>query len=250
MAQMPALNRQEISILFFVLFLMVLFEKNFNAFTKKNILLVIFGSSMTVSHYATSYVAVLLFAFVYFIWLFFRKTENKKIFSKIYQKLNLKEKGKSNREKYYLGGILILFLFIFNFLWSFQFTQTSDNLVYTIKMATINVGKIFKNEMISEQARLVLGGVVKAYTIKDVKEYSDDVSKEYQINKAEINFYSPEKYAKYAIEPRYAKNISPPSTKVTIINGLTRASQLSFEIFISYRLFLSLIFTIKKAKNK
>lgn len=141
MEQMPALNRQEISILFFALFLIVLFEKNFNSSIKKNFLLIIFGFSIIVSHYSTAYVALLLFIFVYFIWLFFRKTENKKIFSKVYQKLNLKEKGIIKREKYYLGGILILLLFVFNFLWSFQLTGTSNNLIYTFKMVTSNMGE-------------------------------------------------------------------------------------------------------------
>ena len=248
MAQMPALNRQEISILFFALFLILLFEKNFNSSIKKNFFLVIFGFSMIVSHYSTAYVALLLFIFVYFICLFFRKTKNIKVFSKIYQKLNLKEKRSSRREKYYLGGTLILLLFVFNFLWSFQLTGTSNNLIYAFKMVTSNMGKIFKNEMISEQARLALGRIVKIYTIDDVKNYSDNISEEYHTNKTWLNFYSPEKYASFTIEPRYSGDISSPNIEVKIINGLTWISKISFEIFILIGCFYLLFFMLKKQK--
>ena len=248
MEQMPALNRQEISILFFALFLIVLFEKNFNSSIKKNFLLIIFGFSIIVSHYSTAYVALLLFIFVYFIWLFFRKTENKNIFSKVYQKLNLKEKGIIKREKHYLSGILILLLFVFNFLWSFQLTGTSNNLIYTFKMITTNMGKIFKYEMISDQARTALGAIVKIYTIDDVKKYSDDISEEYHTNKAWLDFYSPERYANFTIVPRYSGDVSSTKIKVKIINGLTKISQLSFETFILVGCFYLLFFLLKKQK--
>ena len=248
MEQMPALNRQEISILFFALFLIALFEKNFNSSIKKNFLLIIFGFSIIVSHYSTTYVALFLFIFVYFIWLFFRKTENKKIFSKVYQKFNLKGKGIIKREKYYLGGILIFLLFVFNFLWSFQLTETSNNLIYTFNMVTSNIGKIFKLEMISEQARSAFGGMVKTYTIDDVKNYSDNISEEYHTNKTWLNFYSTEKYASFTIEPRYSGDISSTKIKVKIINGLTKISQLSFEIFILVGCIYLLFFLLKKQK--
>jgi uncharacterized membrane protein len=247
--QMTALMRQEISFLFFALFLIVLFKKNFNSSIKKNFLLIIFGFSIIVSHYSTSYVALSLFIFVYFIWLFFRKTENKKIFSKVYQKLNLKEKGIIKREKYYLGGILVLLLFVFNFLWSFQLTGTSNNLIYTFKMVTSNMGKIFKHEMISDQAQLALGGSVKTYTMDDVKNYRDNITKEYHTNKTGINFYSPEKYADYAIRPRYPQSISSPNSTIKLISGyLTKIVGGSLKISILIGTFYLLFFQVKKQK--
>jgi uncharacterized membrane protein len=248
MQQMPALMRQEISILFFALFLIALFEKNFN-YSIKKILLLIFGFSIIISHYSTNYVALILFTFVYFVWLFFRKTENKKVFSKIYQKLNLKEKGRSKREKYYLGGTLILVFFVFTFLWSFQFTKTSDNLIDLIKTTTSNMGKIFTNEIKSEQALLALWGSVKTYTMDDVKNYRDNITKEYHTNKTWINFYSPEKYADYAIEPRYSKIISSPNIKVKIISEyLTKIVRSFLKISILIGIFYLLFSQLKKQK--
>jgi len=248
MQQMPALVRQEISILFFVLFLVTLFEKNFNYFIKK-ILLLIFGFSIIISHYSTNYVALILFTFVYCVWLFFRKTENKKAFSKIYQKLNLKEKGRSKREKYYLGGTLILVFFVFTFLWSFQFTKTSDNLIDLVKTVTSNMGKIFTNEMKSKQALLLLWGSVKTYTMDDVENYRDNITKEYHTNKTWINFYSPEKYTDYAIEPRYPKIISSPNIKVKIISEyLTKIFSRFLKISILIGIFYLLFSQLKKQK--
>ncbi len=248
MQQMPCLMRQEIAFLFFALFLIALFTKNFNSSIKKNLLL-IFGFSMIISHYSTTYVALALFTFVYFVWLFFRKTENKKFFSKIYQKLNLKEKGRTKREKYYIGGTLIFVLFVFTFLWSFQLTRTSGNLIYTFKMVTINIGKIFKNEMKSEGALLALGVSVKTYTMDDVKNYRDNITKEYHTNKTWINFYSPEKYADYAIRPIYPQSISSPNSMIKLISGyLTKIVGRSLQISILIGVFYLLFFQLKKQK--
>ena len=246
--QMTALMRQEIAVLFFALFLFALFDKNFN-FSIKNTFLLIFGFSIIISHYSTNYVALILFTFVYFVWLFFRKTENKKVFSKIYQKLNLKEKERSNRGKYYLGGTLIVMLFVFTFLWSFQFTKTSDNLINLVKTTTSNMGKIFTNEMKSELVLLALGGSVKTYTMDDVKNYRDNITKEYHTNKTWINFYSPEEFADYAIRPRYPQSISSPNSMIKLISGyLTKIIGRFLQISILIGIFYLLFFQLKKQK--
>jgi len=247
-AQMTALMRQEIATLFFALFLIALFDENFN-FSIKNILLLIFGFSMIISHYSTAYVALALFAFVYFVWLFFRKTENKKIFLKIYQKLNLKKKGRLRRRKYNLGGTLVFLLFIFTFLWYFQLAGTSNDLIGLVKLTASNIGKIFTNEMKSDQAILALWGSVKTYTMEDIKNYRDNITKEYHTNKKWINFYSSKKYEDYAIEPRYSQSISSSNIKVKLISGhLTKISNKSLQISILIGVFYLLFFQLKKQK--
>lgn len=59
--EMPALIRQEFGFLYFVLILLVLFSKHISARTRY-ILLGIYGVSLVVSHYSTTYVAILLLA--------------------------------------------------------------------------------------------------------------------------------------------------------------------------------------------
>ncbi len=240
--QMTALMRQEIAYLFFALFLIVIFGRNFS-FYIKNTFLLIFGFSIIISHYSTNYIALVLFTFVYLVWLFFRKTENKKIFSKIYQKFKFKEKGvPKKRGKYRIGGIIVLLLFIFTFLWSFQLTGTSDSLIYVVKTTASSMGKLFRNELKSDQAVAALGGSVKTYTIEDVKNYRDNITKQYHTDRTYINFYSPEKYTDYTIRPMYPQDVSIPNSIIKLISGylttiVSRFLELSILIGILYLLF-------------
>ena len=111
------------------------------------------------------------------------------------------------------------------------------------------MGKIFTNEMKSETLLAFLRGSVKTYTMDDVKDYRDNITKEYHTNKTWINFYSPEKYADYAIEPRYSKIISSPNIKVKLISGyLTKISGRFLEISILIGVFYLLFSQLKKQK--
>ena len=179
----PKVIRQEIALLFFTLTLLVLFNKNINS-TLKKILFLVFGFSMIVSHYTTSYIALALFIFTYLICLIFRKTENKKPFLKIYEKFRLKEKGsRLNERKYYLSGILVLLLIVFAFLWYAQSTEVSSNLVNFTHEAIQNMGKIFSVE--TREGRLSFNSmwnpfykqVDKAPLLQD---YAKDISSEYK----------------------------------------------------------------------
>lgn len=69
---MVSLARQEIAFIFFGLMLLVLFTKEINPILKK-VLFLIFGASMIVSHYSTSYVALALFTLTYVLTFFYKK---------------------------------------------------------------------------------------------------------------------------------------------------------------------------------
>ena len=251
MQQMPALARQEIALLFFTLSLLILFNKNINLMFRKTLFL-IFGFSMIVSHYSTTYVALALFVSIYFIGLIFRKTENKKPFLKIYEKLNLKEKGKKLGErKYYLNGIMVFFLIVFAFLWYVQLTKISDDLVAVTYNIIKNVGKIFTQEMKSEEARLALfgGAGIYIYTIKDVQDYAYNTSLDYHTNKPYINYYSSEKYKEYNPEPVYPKYLSITNqiAQKTIYYSHEIAKK-SIKVFIMIGVFYLLFIQFKKRK--
>ncbi len=215
MQGMPALARQEIALLFFASSLLVLFNKNINLIFKK-ILFLIFGFSMIVSHYSTTYIALALLISTYFMGLIFIKTENKKPFLRIYEKLNLKEKGKKLGErKYYLNnnGIMILFLIVFTLLWNVQLTKISGSLVDVTYNTIKNMAKIFTQEIKSEGARMALFGRVETYTIKDIEDYAYNTSLDYRINKPYINYYSSEKYKEYKLKPTYPKYLPTANQK-------------------------------------
>ena len=246
---MPTLIRQEISFLFFVLFLFLIFDERIKSRIIRYILLITFGISMILSHYSTSYVALLLFAFTYIVWLLFRKTANKKIFRTIYQKLNLVEKSKIKKKKYYLGGSIVLILFIFSFLWSFQITETSGNLIHFFKMATGNIGKIFTNELKSEEALSALGLSRETYTLEDAENYASSISEVYRSRYEPDDFYSLEKYSGYSIEPVYEQNIPPPNITINKISVyITSIFSRFLQVFMLIGVFYLLFFKMKKHK--
>jgi len=251
MQGMPTLARQEIAFLFFASSLLILFNRNINLIFRKTLFL-IFGFSMIVSHYSTTYVALALFISTYFIGLIFRKTENKKPFLKIYEKLNLKEKGKKlDERKYYLNGngIMVFFLIIFTFLWYVQLTKISDGLVATTYNTIINMRKIFTQEMKSVEAISVLFGGAGIYTIKDVQDYAYNTSLDYHTNKPYINYYSSEKYKEYKPEPIYPKYlpITNQIAQKTIYYSHEIAKK-SIKVFIIVGAFYLLFTQFKKRK--
>lgn len=130
--------RQEIAFIFFGLMLLVLFSKEIDISLKK-VLFMIFGLSMIVSHYSTSYIALILFALTYLGTLIYRAWENRKI-----------KKGKlkpENKSKFYLTGIVILLLLIFGFLWYIQITSTGEGATSFLKTAIKNMNNIFKADL-------------------------------------------------------------------------------------------------------
>jgi uncharacterized membrane protein len=247
MQGMPTLARQEIALLYFTLSLLILFNKNINLRFRKTLFL-IFGFSMIVSHYSTDYVALELFVSTYLIGFIFRKTENKKPFSKIYEKLNLKEERKNlKKRKYYLNGIMVFLLIVFTFLWNVQFTKISDGLVAVTYNTIKNMGKIFSKEMKSEEARTALFGEAETYTIKDVQDYAYNTSLDYHTNKPYINYYSSEKYKEYKPEPIYPKYlpITNQIAQKTIYYSREIAKK-SIKVFIIFGVFYLLFTQLKK----
>jgi uncharacterized membrane protein len=190
--------RQEISFLFFTLSLLILFNENLNSLLKKTFFL-IFGFSIVVTHYSTAYVAVSLFIFTYLACLVFRKTESKKPFSKIYEKLNLKEKEKLNSKVSYLSGKIVLLLIVFTLLWNGQFTETSRSFIDFSVKTIQNMGKIFSEDVRTEGASFSSQWNI-FYKPKDLtlflQNYIKEVTLEYK-NKPNINLYPQKKYDSY-----------------------------------------------------
>lgn len=173
-----ALIRQEIAFLFFGLMLLVLFSKEINP-TLKRILFIIFGFSMIVSHYSTSYIALALFLFTYTLTFFYKKWENRRI-----------KKGKlkpQDKQEFYLTGLIILFLLMFAFLWLSQLTKASEGLVYTVKTTIDNLGNSFSYDLKQSSIKSALFGNsgTRVYTDKELNDY---------INETKSFFKSPNSY--------------------------------------------------------
>jgi uncharacterized membrane protein/photosystem II stability/assembly factor-like uncharacterized protein len=241
--------RQEIALLFFALALLALFNRTIDSIPK-NLLLLTFLFSMVVSHYSTTYIAFALSVFTYLICLIFRKTEDKKYFSRIYEKLNLKEKGGMEKRKYYLSGIIVLFFIIFTFLWYAQLTKISNNFVDFTYKTIQNMGKIF-----SEDVRAGQTSPFEQFNILDkpkdptllLKNYTEEITSKYK-NKPYMNSYPLEKYKDYkprVINPR----IIPLKISPNVASGIYLIGEIIkklVKIFITVGVFYLMFFKFKK----
>jgi uncharacterized membrane protein len=130
--------RQQIAFLFFGLMILVLFSKEINPKLKKS-LFFIFGFSMIVSHYSTSYIALAIFLLTTIKTYFYKKYENKKI-----------RKGKlkyEKKQKFYLNWIIILILLIFCFIWYAQLSNTGDGIIHFAKRSFSNIQNMFNEDV-------------------------------------------------------------------------------------------------------
>lgn len=241
--------RQEIALLFFALALLALFNRTIGSISK-NLLLLTFLFSMVVSHYSTTYIALALFVFTYLICLIFRKTEDKKYFSRIYEKLKLKEKGEMEKRKYYLSGIIVLFFIIFSFLWYAQLTKISNVLVDFTYKTIQNMGKIFSEDMRAEQTSPFEQFNI-FYKPKDptplLKNYTEEITSKYK-NKPYMNSYPLEKYKDY--KPRVINSrIIPLKISPNIASGIYLIREIIkklVKIFIFVGVFYLMFFKFKK----
>jgi len=163
----PGLLRQEIAFIFFGLMILVLFSKQLNPKLKK-LLFIIFGASMIVSHYSTSYIALAMFTLTYIFTLIYKIHENQKI-----------KKGKihpSQRSNFYTTGLLIILLLIFGFLWLTQLTNTSDGAIATIKATYNNLGSTFTWDLKQSSVKGALFGdsKINRYTDRELNEYINE----------------------------------------------------------------------------
>lgn len=203
--------RQEMAYLFFALTLLVLFNEKFS-YTLINSLFIIFGFSMVVSHYTTTYLAILLFVFYYLINLILRKTKDKKPFLIIYKKLNLKEKlDKSANKINYLNGIAIAILIIFTFLWSLILPNSGNNLIDFTSQTIKNMNKIFVED-VSEMGSINKQWNIFYYRQVDstllLQNYIKDAALKYQ-DKSNLSLYPRTTYENYQPIVKYAQGELP-----------------------------------------
>jgi len=167
---MPMQNRQEMALFFFALVLLVLFNKTVRP-RLKEILFLVFGFSMIVSHYSTSYIAVALFILTYLI-------------SFVLKRNFIKEKIHIGNKNYYLTGVMVLGIVVFTFLWNTQITRTSGGLTYLVTQdlksgetlysifswKKLDKNKLFDEYVLASTKEVELSGDKDLYYEKDTYE--------------------------------------------------------------------------------
>lgn len=141
---MPALIRQENAILFFVLIFLIIFDKTLDK-KKQFILACMFGLGMILSHYSTSYIAIILLfgAYVANYFSFY--------LSKITQKFSFELKITNSIKFSY-----IIFLVLAVLVWGKYFTHTSKNINEFISMSSTGASKIFTSDSLVHTMNLIL----------------------------------------------------------------------------------------------
>jgi uncharacterized membrane protein len=181
--------RQEIAFIFFSLMVLILLEKQIGSTIKKG-LFVIFGISMILSHYSTSYIALAIFLLSYFFIFLYKQDEKKKI-----------KKGKlypSKKSEFYLKGLLVLLLLLFGFLWYSQVTPIANGLFNFVGRSISHLGNLFSSD--NWQGGTddpILGFFKKPKIIDFIGEYKDNLIK-YDLSNT-LTGFSKEKYIQYQI---------------------------------------------------
>ncbi len=242
------LIRQETAFLFFSLVLLSLFSNTISA-KYRTILSTIFGLSMVVSHYSTSYFAILLFTVTYLMMRVLLYIGVQPFIEKILDKISLY----TNTIALYktrVKGTYILILFFGTFFWYSQLTHTSSNIVGIAKDSLRSINKLFVVQSKSEE-------VSKALSIDANNSQNDQLQlllflqrKNTQFNKPYPLKYGKELYKDYQIKPAFNKSV-PPLIRtpfnthiITGFNLLKLISKIALILGAIYLLFLH----IKKKK--
>jgi len=225
--------RQEVALIFFGIMILLLFTKDIPGVTRK-ILLSIFGASMIVSHYSTSYIALLLFILVYIFNLIFKLSETQKI-----------KKGElpfSERFEFYLTGALILFLLIFGFLWYFQVTHTGDGLVKFSRESLSNFGNLFSEDTRPKEATDPILGIFNKLNLeKVIKDYKNE-SLQYSISNTSEGF-SEDRFYNYNIRYVPSEILDPNISSINILSFNHYLKQILSKIF-QFFILIGLIYLI------
>ena len=143
--------RQEFAFLFFCLILMALFDDKLS-FRRANVMAMIFGFCMIVSHYSTTYLALGFFLFWYLArialyWIFKIKPVRKLLVGAHHTTTELFSTTK-------MSLLFVVFLFGAAFFWYTQIVNIGGDVINFGNKVSNNLSKIFKNDLLPDQNSL------------------------------------------------------------------------------------------------
>jgi uncharacterized membrane protein len=238
---LPMMIRQEISLVFFSLALLVIFNKEIKRIWKE-IFFVVFGISMIVAHYSTSYITYAILLSTYILTCVVRISE------KI--KLKRLKNIKIPIRKHYLRGYLLLALIVFGFLWFVPLTHIAGDLVSFLTKSLGNMKNEFILDLKGERTSLLEQFNI-FYKPKDksviLQEYLNEVELKYK-DKSNISHYPIEKYKDF--QPVLVGNENMPVKLdpgvVSKIYLFAEIIQKLIKVFLIVGVFYLLFFYIKK----
>jgi uncharacterized membrane protein len=218
---MTALMRQEIAFIFFALMFYVLYDLQLTA-RIRTILFLIFGFGMVVSHYSTTYVALLLLLTTYSFTNIFRLTGKISFISRLYQKIKITDSNTHYR--YYLSPLPLIFLFCFTLFW-YGFVNNQLGQVQKIASDGIaRMSELFRLEVKSGESRKAITFFESDYTtIEEIQTYSQ--KQLLKVGGDAYRLYPSESYADSNVYPMVSTSVTP-----VISSAANRYFFIAFEI--------------------
>lgn len=185
---MTAIMRQEVAFLFIGLLFIVLLNKSLSRL-QRTLLFIIFSVSLVVSHYTTTYIALILLTLIYSCRIIlislakiFKNTFIKRIVNKSLRTLSIE---------------LLIFFLLFTYLWNVQYTKSSENVLFVIRETFKNMINISKEELRSKE---VYGYLNFEHSMSSISQISvDSYFEELKRNHSttDVNYYNPALYNHY-----------------------------------------------------
>lgn len=202
---MTSLMRQEIAFIFFSLMIFVLFNKQFSELLR-NILFLIFGLGMVLSHYSTTYITIILLFVTYSIIFLFRISEKINFISHFYKKIKIT--NPASKYNYYLNPLSLILLLCFTLFWYGYINNQLGQVQKVAFEGIIKMQDLFKSDIKSGEAQKAISFLKKDYTsIKDLRNYSNS-----QLLKNKVyndRLYPPKTYISSNVYPLFPAVVNP-----------------------------------------
>lgn len=180
---MPALVRQEIALLFFILSILVILNNTIDRLAKY-LLFILFLVGIVVSHYSTSYV----YAGILLVYQLLHFLVNKFFFTyKPFKQL--------------IDSKIIILFVIMIFIWNSLLTQTSKTFVDFSVNVVSNMKNSFSYDVLQEGFSRVLFQDVNINTPANLEKYSEEAKNLINYYYPDMVRYDPEKYHQYQLLP-------------------------------------------------
>lgn len=191
---MPTLNRQGFGSLFFILTLSVLFSETIQERHKYQ-LATLYGMAMVVSHYSTTYIAVMLFLLTYGM--------NKCLSVYFHFKKDITREKSMTK---YLSLRFILIIICSVFVWNTLITHTSNNFVEFLDHSSSNIGNVFSGDALTNSINQLL----YPYPLRiDLVTYLKNTAVQFRENRFWLHYYSDQSLASQVIRPTSFQFVAP-----------------------------------------
>lgn len=173
---MPSLARQEIGFLMFSFMMLFLFDKVHSKLVK-NMALLFLGIVMVITHYSTTYVALLLLIFTFFLGLGLRVVYH--FFPKI----------RIPKATFSINIGVVLILTVLTLFWYGLYTQATENVDNFFTAIKRNILKTHTEEGKAQQSWITITGSNREATPEDLQKYIAGVIRQYRFDETNLSFF-------------------------------------------------------------